>query len=141
MVRSTFAELYARHLGCPLPVASAATRFRNRGMYPETRAALRRRGVSPSELAAFRSRHLEECPGPFAGRTLVLGMRPEHLTAARAAGAPEARLFLLGAVFEPCEELADPVLEGADFERTFERLAQAVERLLALYRSVTSTSR
>jgi len=97
--------------------------------------------VSPSALAAFRSRNLEECPLPFAGRTLVLGMRPENLTAARAADAPQACLFLLGAVFEPWEELADPVLEGADFERTFELLAQAVERLLALYGSVTSTRR
>lgn len=141
MVRSTFAELYARHLGLALPLASAATRFRNHGMYPETRAALRARGVGERELAAFRSRHLDELAEPFARRTLVLGMRAEHLGAAVAAGAERGRSFLLGEFLAPGEELPDPVLEGADFEATFARLATAVERLRALYGSVTSTSR
>jgi len=141
MVRSTFAELYARHLGLALPLASAATRFRNRGMYPETRAALRARGVAERELAAFRSRHLDELVEPFARRTLVLGMRSEHLRAAEGAGAGRGRGFLLGEFLAPGEELPDPVLEGADFEATFARLATAVERLRALYGSVTSTKR
>lgn len=141
MVRSTFAELYARHLGLALPASSAATRFQNRGMYPETRAALKRRGVPETELAAFRSRHLASLSEPFARRTLVLGMRDEHLRAAEAAGAERARTFLLGELLAPGEEIPDPVLEGADFEATFARLAVAVERLVALYGRVTSTSR
>jgi len=139
MVRSTFAELYARHLGLALPLASAATRFRNRGMYPETHAALLRRGVAARELARFRSRHLDDLDAPFARRALVFGMRSEHLQAACTRGA--TRTFLLGALLEPPAEIPDPVLEGADFEATFADLARAVERLVALYGSVTSTSR
>ena len=34
VVRSAFAELYARHVGCPLPVDSAATTFQNAELFP-----------------------------------------------------------------------------------------------------------
>ena len=61
MVRSAFAELYARHLGIPITVHSAATTFRNDSIFPET---------------------------------------------------------------------ADPVLEGADFDRTFARVAHCVDGLV-----------
>ena len=45
MVRSAFAELYARYLGCPLQVSSAATIYRNTEIFPITGFALLARGV------------------------------------------------------------------------------------------------
>jgi hypothetical protein len=38
---------------------------------------------------------------------------------------------LLGALLGTDEEIADPVLDGADFERTFATVARAVEALVA----------
>lgn len=139
MVRSTFAELLTRHLGLACPVASAATRFRNQGMFPETALALRARGVPQPWIRAFRSRHLEDVRGELAPRTLFLAMTEEHLASLRASERPRA--FLFGGLAGEPEAILDPVLEGADFATTFERLELCARALVALYGSVTSTKR
>lgn len=83
MVRSAFAELLARHLGCPLPVDSCATTYRNPAVHPETRAALLRAGVDAAACDRFRPRHVDDLPEDGVPR-LVLGMTGEHLAAYRA---------------------------------------------------------
>ena len=62
MIRSAFAELYARHLGCALPVRSAATTYRNDAIYPQARAALLARGVPAETIAVFRPTVLLDIP-------------------------------------------------------------------------------
>jgi protein-tyrosine-phosphatase len=128
-VRSAFCEVYARHLGCARPVLSAATIYRNERMLLETRRALETRGVAPSETVRFRPRHVEDLlPGLDPG-TVVLGMTRVHLEAisARADLCRQARL--LPAVCGEPGEVLDPVMDGADFASTFERLARYVRAL------------
>lgn len=134
VVRSAFAELLARHLGCPLPVDSAATRYRNAALFPETRAALLARGIDPEP---FRPRHQDTLPDTPAERTglLLLGMTRGHLEDARAHAAPPALGGHLLGLLDPeggPPEIPDPVLDGADFDRTYERIERCVRSLLAL---------
>jgi len=130
MVRSAFAELYARHLRCPLPVASAATTYRNEALLGETARALEARSVSRDWLRDFRPRHLADVLGNLDPRGVVLGMTRGHLAALRLRPEIHARGFLLGETLRPGLEIRDPVLEGADFEATFALLARCVEALV-----------
>lgn len=128
MVRSAFAELYARHLGCPLPVRSAAASYRNPSLHPETDRALAARGVSEAERRAFRPRMLEDLDPPAARNELVLGMTPLHLAAARAAGAP-GPTFLLTAALGERRAIEDPYFSG-DFDAVLEDVARATAALV-----------
>ncbi len=132
MVRSAFADLYARHLGCALPVASAATHFRNGHLLRETAHALRERGVAPQAIAAFRPRHIADVIGDLDRRTVALGMSRFHLDALGERAELRERAFLLPRVLGRDEEIPDPVLEGADYGRTFELLTRCIEALVAL---------
>lgn len=131
VVRSAFAHLLAVHLGCPLVVRSAATTYRNPSLFTETVRALRARGVSAAAIHAFRPSHLDDLDPDRT--TLVLGMTLEHLRAAVARGWPAERVLLLDAVLDPNRPrpIRDPVLEGADFEATFDHVARAVRALVA----------
>jgi protein-tyrosine-phosphatase len=136
MVRSAFAELYARHLGCALPVDSAATVYQNDGLYPETARELLARGVDRKLLAGFQPRRLDLLPADeidpaegLPGARLVLGMTPEHLDAYRARFQDRDRLFLLSELVGSSSPIADPVLDGAAFGPVFAQVAQCVETL------------
>lgn len=132
MVRSAFAELYARHLGLGWPVGSVATTYRNSGLLAETARALRARGVPEDLLRSFRPTHVEDLPDVWAARlagadgTVVLCMTETHLRAMPHG----ARAWLLEEVLGRRDDIPDPVLEGASFERTFERVAACVEALV-----------
>lgn len=130
MVRSAFADLYARHLGCPLPVLSAATTYRNDHLLEETLEALVARGVPRGVAQAFRPRHLDDLPLDLDPRIVVLAMARRHLSALEAYPALAGRAFLLGSLEGSPEEILDPVLDGADFARTFARVARCVECLV-----------
>jgi len=125
MVRSAFAELYARHLGCPRPLASGATTYRNDGLFPETVRALLARGVDAEVLEAFRPTHVDDLVPALAGTPVFLGMRLHHLEALERWPEHRANAYLLDE-----REIADPVLEGADFGATFARVATCVEELV-----------
>ena len=133
MVRSAFAHVYAEHLGCPRPVRSAATVYRNEGLFAETASALRRRGVDEAAIKDFRSTHLDDLIDELPTDAVVLGMRHGHLAAL--AGRPDLvrRAFLLGELVNG-GEIEDPVLEGADFEATFTAVALCVEELVWVLR-------
>jgi protein-tyrosine-phosphatase len=130
MVRSAFADLYARHLHCPVPVSSAATRFRNDHMLDETARALVARGVPAAWTRAFRPRHLSDLIDDLDASTLILGMSRQHLEALAHRPALLPRAFLLTRVAGEASEIQDPVLEDADFEHTFQRIATCVETLV-----------
>jgi protein-tyrosine-phosphatase len=126
MVRSAFADLYARHLGCPLPVRSAATVYYNEGIFPDTARALLARGVAREAVAAFRPVHIEDLVPSLRGAAVFLAMRHHHIEAVEPWPEHHARSFLLDAP----HEIADPVLEGADFDETFARVARCVEKVV-----------
>lgn len=131
VVRSAFAELYARSLDCPVPVASAATTFRNPAIFPETVRALRDYGVEGALVAGFRPTHLDELPFDSAGGDVVLGMTGEHVRYfGRLRPELAARAFRLASILGHETDIADPVLEGADFGATYAHVARCVERLL-----------
>jgi protein-tyrosine-phosphatase len=133
MVRSPFAEIYARHLGCPLPVRSAATTYRNRRLFTETVAALRERGVEAETIERFRPTHLSDVIATLDPRTVALAMSRAHLEALPAPGW-NRRAFLLARALDLDAEIEDPVLEGASFEQTFATVARCVEALVAALR-------
>ena len=131
-VRSPFAELYARHLGCALPLESAATVFENATLFPETRAALLARGVDARTLDAFRSRRIDRLPATAVEPLLVFGMTRAHLAAWGGTGQEQiGRRFLLAELLGERREIADPVLDGVPFEGAFEDVARCVEALVA----------
>lgn len=128
VVRSAFAELYARHLGLPLPVDSAATHYENTRLMRPTREALLARGVERGALAAFRPRPIWDLPAP-APRLVVLAMAPLNLEAWRLRHPEHGPSYLLREVEGVAAPVADPVLDGADFDEAFATLARCVERL------------
>lgn len=129
-VRSPFAELYARHLGCPVPVDSAATRFRNTSLFPETRAALLELGVDKSLITGFRPQHLSTCAPPEALPLVVFGMTPDHLDAYGQMTSLPADTFLLLELVGREGGIADPVLDDVPFEFAFTEVARCVEALV-----------
>jgi protein-tyrosine-phosphatase len=131
MVRSAFADLYARHLGCPLPVTSAATVYRNDHLLAETARALAERGVPADWIRSFRPRHVDDLLSSLPERTLILAMADMHLEALAGHPALRRRAFLLASLSGEPGAIADPVLDGADFAATFERVARGVEALIA----------
>lgn len=130
MVRSPFAELYARHLGCPLPVSSAATIYRNAEIFPVTGFALLARGVPREIITQFRPRHLDDLDFPLDDGTVAFGMTHSHLQSLADRGIPENRIFLLSEVLGRTDEIRDPVLDDADFDPVFETIAECVETLI-----------
>ncbi len=133
MVRSAFAELYARHLGLSLPARSLATTYRNDALFPETALALRQRGVDPDWIRAFRPTHVDDGLARVDPDAVLLVMSNRHFRALEVRPELAERAFLLAEVdgaSGETEEIADPVEEGADFERTFATVARCVERLV-----------
>ena len=132
MVRSAFADLYARHLGISVAVRSLATVYRNSAIFPVTAAALRKRGVSEAWIRGFRPTHVDDVLHQLDAESSVLfGMRRHHIEPRAARPALADRAFLLMEILGLDEEIADPVEEGADFERTFELVGRCVEELVA----------
>jgi len=129
VVRSAFAELYARHLGCPRPVDSAATTYNTPGLFPETVTALTARGVRRAAIERFTPRQLDLLPGDPEPGLLVFGMTGDHLERWRERF-PDHPAFRLERLLGSDGDIADPVMEGADWESTFERVASCVEALI-----------
>jgi hypothetical protein len=130
MVRSPFAELYARYLGCPLPVSSAATIYRNPEILPITGFALLARGVPREMILEFRPRHLDDLDFPPDDGAIAFGMTHSHLRALSDRGMPEDRIFLLTEVLGGADEISDPVLDDAEFDPVFDTIAECVEALV-----------
>jgi len=130
MVRSAFAELYARYRGCPLPIRSAATVYRNDHLLYETARALEARGVPATWTRSFRPTHIDDLLEGLTPRTLVLAMARRHI--APLAARPEVleRSHLLSTVRGSSGDILDPVLDGADFGETFAEIERCVDRLL-----------
>lgn len=126
IVRSAFCELMGKHRSLPWKLDSAGTRFHNRSLYPETRTALLERGLTADELDGFRPRHLDELEDPPAGM-LVLGMAEEHLAFWRDRW--DTPTFRMAALLDETAHVADPVLEGASFVATFERLERCLDAM------------
>lgn len=130
MVRSAFADLYARHLGCPLPIRSCATTYRNTSLFPETRLALGARGVPLEWTRSFRPTHLDEFASEIGPGALVLCMTEQHLAALERFEGLAERGWLLSEVLGDDDRIADPVEEGADFVATFAYLERCVTALV-----------
>lgn len=131
MVRSAYAELLARHLGCALPVDSCGTTYRNPGLHPRTRAALLDLGVERSWCDGFRPRHLDDLPEDGV-RRLVLCMTPAHVDTYRRRLGGGGRVLLLDEVAGSGTSIADPVLEDVSFEAALGEVRLNVFALVAL---------
>ena len=135
MVRSAFAEIYARHRGIAVDVSSIATTYRNDGLFPQTRRALRELGISEEVLDGFRPTHMDDLPAAErarlepGGSAVVFGMTPAHLAAL-----PDTpRAHLLEELRGSSSAIPDPVMDGVPFDQTFARVAACVDVLLHHY--------
>jgi protein-tyrosine-phosphatase len=129
IVRSAFAEVWARHRGCPLPVASAATTYRNvGGLHAPAARLLASRGVPLDAIESFTSRHLELALPSVDRGTVVLGMTREHLELG-ARLAPDLPSFPLGLALGDASDIEDPMYDGRFAER-LERVARCVDALV-----------
>ncbi len=128
VLRSAFCELYARHLELPNRVRSAATEYRNRAIFPESRAALSALGVPANLLNAFRPTHIDDFDAPPAPNTLVYGMTRAHLASfTQSFGASfETRLIL--SVLGKDREVDDPYFTHR-YAETFATLTDCIEAL------------
>ena len=130
MIRSAFAHLYARHISCPLPVRSAGTIYENTRIHPETAANLVARGVNSGWTLAFQPTHLSKLLPQLDDRTIIFGMKYEHLMVLPAVSGFSERSFLLTNLLDRNEELADPMFEGG-LEGVLNTIAECVDTLVA----------
>ncbi len=128
VLRSAFCELLANHLELPYQVRSAATRYRNGGLFPESRSALRDHGLPELVLDQFRSTHIEDLSPAPAPDALVFGMTREHVEAFQRQFGPTPRCELMLSVLGRPGEIDDPLHTGR-YEETFATLAACVEAL------------
>ena len=135
IVRSAFAELYARHLGLALPVRSAAATYVNAAIYRATADALIARGVPREAIDAFRPTTLRDAARDLGADTLVLGMTRDHLAALGALEPPRPAGFLLSRASGERGEIEDPMFTGR-FAPVFDELARHVEALVERARRV-----
>jgi protein-tyrosine-phosphatase len=145
VVRSAFAEVYARKRGCPIPVHSAATLYRNDAMFPETVRELTARGIGRVSIERFVPVHLDDIVKDVRANDVIFGMTQEHIDAClhhmdTPRGLSE-RVFLLGDAQWVTQEILDPVLDGADFSRTFDTIAKAVEGIVLELKGMRQTVR
>ena len=130
IVRSAYAELFGRHvLRLKVPLRSCATTYRNQRIHVTTERTLRLRGVPFEALEEFHPTFvtdLQPTPGPG---SLLLAMREAHLEILREHGLDGV---LLGEVLEPGREIADPVLEDAEFPAVFAEIEAALRAWAAL---------
>ena len=129
MIRSAFAELYACHRGCPRPVRSAATTYRNRTIHAEAARALLARGVPRDAALAFRPAMLDERAPWLGPGAVAFGMTRDHLVAMRALLAPSVHVHLLAELRGEPLEISDPLFDGR-YDQAFERIAACVDALL-----------
>lgn len=132
IVRSAFAELYALHLECPLPLSSGATTYENLSLYAPTHKALVSRGVSIRIIQAFQPTFLQSSKR-LDPKSLVFGMTHEHLEHPCIARHPQEYCFLLPSILGEAGEIDDPMFNGR-FEETFTRIASCVEALVSRLR-------
>jgi len=130
MIRSAFADIYARHLKCPLPVRSAGTIYENTRIHPKTAANLVGRGVNSGWTLAFQPTHLSQLLPQLDERTIVFGMKHEHLLVLPKDPDFTRRSFLLTNILDRDEELADPMFEGG-LEGVLDTIAECVDALVA----------
>lgn len=130
MIRSAFAELYARHLGCDLPLRSAATTYENDRLHPATRAALLARGVAREDIDRFRPTHIARLRESVSPGAVGFGMTRGHLAVMRGVPELEHSSFLLLSIQGRDEELEDPLHDGR-FDESFATIASCVEDLVA----------
>ena len=139
MVRSAFAELYARHKSlaeAELELMSLGTTYRNPDLHPRTHAALSTLGVSEAAVRAFRPRHIDDLDAPqrerlAASTTLVFGMTSGHLESLDSYPVSRQR-FLLEELRGTCRSIPDPVLDPVSFEETFARVRDCVDVLASM---------
>lgn len=130
MIRSAFAHLYARHLGCPVPVRSAGTIYENTSIHPDTAANLVGRGVNSGWTLAFQPTHLSVLLPQLDPSTVIFAMKYEHLLALPGTSSFTDRAFLLTNLLDRDEELADPMFEGG-LEQVLDSIAECTEVLVA----------
>lgn len=128
VLRSAFCELYAKHRGLPFRIHSAGTEYRNRALFPESRAALQALGVAAPLLNEFRPRHIEDFEESPTPNSLVFGMTRAHLGAFTATFGDGHETRLMLSVLGREEEVGDPYFTG-DYNDTFELLTECVEAL------------
>ena len=126
-MRSAFAEIYARHRGVALPIRSAATRYRNDGVFPETVEALAARGIEGPVVRNFRPTHIADLARELGPEAVLCGMGPEHLA--------EAGLdlpgFLFGELIGDPRPIPDP-LGMRDPAPIFQKVADGIDALAEL---------
>ena len=112
--------------------------IRNAKIFPQTLAALVARGVGMRKIRSFRPTHLHDALDRIEADAVVFGMTRSHLSALATRPELASRAFLLNEVLGRAEEIADPVLEGADFLETFELIARGVEELVRTLKELAS---
>ncbi len=128
IVRSAFAELYARYLGCALPVQSAGTTYETESIHPQSARALLKLGLGREEIQVFRPTYIRDLRDRFDPRWIVFGMTSEHVGAMSLHRELRTRTFLLQRLLGIDEPIEDPLFLG-HWDEAFDVIRRCVEEL------------
>lgn len=127
-IRSAFADIYAHHQSCPIPVHSAATTYDHIPLHPWTVSALSERGIAGDVVDRFAATAARDCRVP--NDALVLGMTSDHLAAWRAAHPGRGALFRLNELVGVERDIRDPLLDDAPRDEVYATIERCVDELL-----------
>ncbi len=134
VVRSAFADLYARHLGCPLPVRSAATTYETEEIHPQSARALLKLGLGREEILEFRPTFIRDLRDELDPDWIVFGMTAEHVSAMSLHPRLRGRTFLMTRLLgQEAEPIEDPLFHD-HWDEAFDTIRRCVDALVAAAR-------
>ncbi|MCY3414044.1 MAG: hypothetical protein INQ03_20540 [Candidatus Heimdallarchaeota archaeon] len=126
IIRSAFAEIYAKHLGLK-NVHSAGTVYFNNAITQEAARRLIEEGVDMDLLNQFQPTHISELQLINPREYIIFGMKQEHLDSTYIQNFPYK--FLLSEINDEKYEIKDPYFEGG-YNEVFDMIKNLLEKLV-----------
>ncbi|MHA2501582.1 MAG: arsenate-mycothiol transferase ArsC [Candidatus Kariarchaeaceae archaeon] len=129
IIRSSFAELLARHRGLT-NVASYGTTYHNSAIHTRSNDELLRLGVSTDLIRDFHPRHISDLSG-FVDRDLHVVMTQDHKDQLEMRGIPPDQIVLITEFINRNDDVADPYFSG-NYTEAYSTISQAVDQIITI---------
>jgi len=126
IIRSSFAELYARHLGID-NVSSYGTTYHNKHIHQRSAEKLHEIGVESQVIDNFSPTHLN-ATAQFTDNDIHIVMTTEHRDKLIAAGVSPNRILKIRELIGDDADVADPYFQN-NFDEAYDTIVAAVKQL------------
>lgn len=128
IIRSAFADLYARHICIEKNILSAGTTYFNSRISPEAEEELVSLGVNSNTITKFSPTHISNLDLTNFSKIIVFGMKRPHLSDFDLFPEKVIGKYLLSEIRGTKEEIADPYFEGG-YSSVFNQIKNLIDEL------------